>query len=142
MDGAGSSYGMVDVIDDIEQVVQAREDLFDTYMQLYDESAGNGGGTARSTSEMHDLNIIVYCIAWKPGNELLKSYFYKISGKGQSGFLDAIQKVNRLNHCLSWLLLVITVILFFKGKRYFWFAIAGLITFLGLIFQAFLFGVE
>ena len=85
------------------------------------------------------LNV-VYCIALKPGNERIKQEFYKLSGKEESKFLETAQEINLLNHRFSLLLLLVTIVLFLKGKHYLWYAVVGLLTFLGLMYQLYIFG--
>jgi hypothetical protein len=84
---------------------------------------------------------VIFCIAWRPGFEWLKSKFYKIGTHEEDFFLDRVLYWNNKAHQLSLLILAIVIYLLLKGRgrKFLWLWLSGLATILLLFYQLYLF---
>ena len=82
---------------------------------------------------------ICYYLVWIPGYENFNNKFVKDYLKNEQHYLAYVQNLNNMVWDVAPFLVILTIYLFVKYKKYRWFAFAGLITILGLALQEYIF---
>jgi len=88
------------------------------------------------------INIIniAWCIVWMPGTERVTSFFYKYDSKEQGLAAETTRILNYWAAGWSIVLIVLSLLLLLVWKKkYLWYAVTGLLTFLGMIIQGYIY---